>query len=72
MSFTVAQLSALENAIASGVLEVEYNGRRTRYQTMAAMLQARNLMRSTLLASGALTDTTTNRGPASLAIYCRD
>lgn len=73
MSFTVTQLNALEAAIASGVLEVEYNGKRTRYQNMTALLQARNLVRASLVASGAISDSTqTNRGPASLAVFSRE
>lgn len=44
MAFTQAQLDKLEEAIATGALEVEYGDKRVRYRSMAEMLQARELM----------------------------
>lgn len=42
MALTQADLDALDLAIASGTLEVEFNGRRQRYQTTTALIEARN------------------------------
>lgn len=38
MAFTSTELDALKKAYASGVTEVEYDGRRTRYDSGAAIL----------------------------------
>ncbi len=38
MAFTSTELDALKRAYASGVLEVEYDGRKTRYDSGAALL----------------------------------
>ena len=38
MSYTEAELTALKRAYASGVLKVEYDGRRTEYDNGAALL----------------------------------
>jgi len=48
MAFTQAQLDALEEAIAQGVLEVKYQDREVRYRSMNQMLQLRDLMRRSL------------------------
>lgn len=46
MAWTSGQLTALEMAIALGVLEVEYpDGTRKRYRDQAEMLALRNQMR---------------------------
>lgn len=37
MAYTQTQIENLEKAIASGVLEVEYQDRRVRYQSLAEM-----------------------------------
>lgn len=37
-----AQLAAIDAAIASGVLEVEFRDRRVRYRSMAELMQARS------------------------------
>ena len=42
MSLNQSHLDALDAAIASGTLEVEYQGRRVRYQSTSALLAARN------------------------------
>ena len=73
MAFTVNQLNALDAAIASGRLEVEYNGKRVRYNNVSDLLKARNLVRAELVSSGQLTAPgQSNRGPASLAVFSRD
>jgi hypothetical protein len=41
MALTQADLDALDTAIASGTLEVEFNGRRVRYQHTGELIAAR-------------------------------
>jgi hypothetical protein len=57
MALTQADIDALDMAIASGTLEVEFDGRRQKFQTTAAMIQARNH------ASMVLNNQAQNRGP---------
>lgn len=53
-NFTQEQLDTLEEAIASGVLIVEYSDKKVTYRSMKEMLIARDLMRRKLgLTSGA-------------------
>lgn len=54
-SFTQEQLDALEEAIASGVLTVEYTDKKVTYRSMSEMMQARDLIRRRLglVSSGA-------------------
>lgn len=42
MALTQADLDALDAAIASGTLEVEFDGRRQRFQTTASLIAARD------------------------------
>lgn len=73
MSFTLTQHAALEAAIASGTMEVQYDGKRVKYQSMSDLIQAYNLVTSALQASGQLAVApNSNRGPSSLAVFCRD
>jgi hypothetical protein len=39
MSFTQTELDALKRAYATGVLEVEYDGKKTRYDSGEALLR---------------------------------
>lgn len=48
MPDTEDQLVALDAAIASGVMEVQFNGRVVRYQTIDNMLKARAILASRL------------------------
>lgn len=48
MAFSQAQLDALENAIASGTLEIEYDGNKKKFRSMSELIQARNLLRKEL------------------------
>src|SRR3546814_16543994 len=69
MAFTTAQLQALDNAIASGRLTVSYGGRQVTYQSMAALIKARNLMREELVGGGKLVEgPQTNPGPSSRTV----
>lgn len=69
--FTVEQLTAIESAIASGELVVQYNGKRVEYRSMADLVAARNLMRGDLLASGALA-APAGRGSTTVTSYHSD
>jgi hypothetical protein len=42
MALTKTDLDALDQAIASGTLEVEFEGRRQKFQTTDALIKARN------------------------------
>lgn len=47
-SYTQAQLTALEGAIASGALEVSYSDRRVRYRSLSEMMKIATDMRIAL------------------------
>jgi hypothetical protein len=73
MAFTLNQLNAVDAAIASGQLSVEYDGKKISYRSMDDLLKARELIRSELIAAGVLTVAPlTNRGPAALTYFSRD
>ena len=55
MAFTLAQLSAIEAAMASGELMVEYEGKKVQYRSMPDLVIAYNKVRAELIATGALT-----------------
>lgn len=59
MAFTLAQLDAIETAMASGELLVEYEGKKVQYRSMGDLVTARNLVRAELIASGQLAAPTT-------------
>ena len=50
MAYSIAQLTALESALASGHLEVQYADKKVKYQTTADMIRARDLLRDQLSA----------------------
>lgn len=73
MAFTLNQLSAIDNAIASGQLSVEYDGKKVTYRSIADLMTARSLVVSELTAAGLLGQSRlSNRGPSSLATFSRD
>ena len=73
MAFTLNQLNALEAALASGQLSVNYDGKSVTYRSVGDLMQARNLIRGELMAAGLLSPSPlSNRGPASLATFGRD
>lgn len=49
--FTQAQVDVLTRAIGLGVLEVEHNGKRTKYQSLSEMLTLRDRMKSEIAAA---------------------
>lgn len=67
--FTITQLEAIEAAIASGELTVEYDGKRVTYRSMADLRNARDLIRGELIAAGTIVDATP---PRSYAAHSRD
>jgi DNA-directed RNA polymerase specialized sigma24 family protein len=69
MAFTTTQLTAIEEAIASGELTVKYDGKEVTYRNMADLIAARDLIRGELIAAGTITDTTPRR---SYAVHSRD
>jgi hypothetical protein len=52
-TFTQANLAAIEEAIAGGYLEVRYDDKVVKYQTMSDLMRARNLIASSLSAATA-------------------
>lgn len=73
MAFTLNQLNAIEKAIASGSLKVSYDGKTVEYRSTSDLIATRNLIRSELIAEGALvSNSLTNRGPGVLTVFSRD
>lgn len=54
MAFTQAQLDAVETAIASGELKVMFDGREVIYRSIDDLLKARDVIKSSLQASGSI------------------
>jgi hypothetical protein len=48
MAFTQQNLDALEQAIATGTLSIEYNGKRITYRSVADLLKARDVIKTEL------------------------
>lgn len=44
MAFTTADLAAVESALASGELSVQYADRRVQYRSVAELMQAREMI----------------------------
>jgi roadblock/LC7 domain-containing protein len=73
MAFSLNQLNALEAAMASGQTSVSYDGKRIDYRSVGELVQARNIVRAELIASGQLSASPlSNRGPGSLMTFSRD
>lgn len=53
MAFTSADLDALDAAITNEALEVEYDGRRTKFRSMSELLAARAHVKAELAAAAA-------------------
>ena len=53
MAWTQSDLDAIEAAIASGELDVQYSDKRVRYRSIAELLQAREVIRGVLAAAAA-------------------
>lgn len=57
MSFTTSDLAAVDQAIATGELTVELNGRRVTYRSMADLERARQIIKGELSASSPTSST---------------
>lgn len=53
MAFTQTQLDALDEAIASGTLEVWYDHKKVEYRSLDEMLQIRRMMSAEIARAGA-------------------
>lgn len=60
MAFTSSDLTALDEAIASGALEVQYTDKRVKYRSLDDMIKVRRLIKKEL----GLTDTSKRRKQA--------
>lgn len=69
MAFTVAQLAVLEDAIASGSLEVTYEGKTIKYPSFEDLQKRYEYVRSQLVAAGSLSETRTR---VSVADFSKD
>lgn len=69
MAFSVAQLTAIETALGTGELTVEFEGKKVVYRSIAELRSARDLIRAELVAAGLVTDTTPRR---SYAMFSKD
>jgi hypothetical protein len=70
MAFSTAQLAAIEAAIASGELVVQYEGKRVEYRSIGDLMKARDLVRAELVATGQLA--ASSRGSTTVASYSSD
>lgn len=70
MSFTLEQLTAVKQAIASGTLEVEFNGKRVKYRSMSELREAKELIEAELIALGIYTPPTA--GTVRTSIFRRE
>ena len=52
-TFTQANLAAIEEAIAGGYLEIRYDDKVVKYQSMSDLMRARNLIANSLAAATA-------------------
>ncbi len=70
MAFTVAQLTALEESIGSGTLEVQYDGKVVRYQSMDDLIKAYNFVYAKLESQGLISASARTR--VSVATFSKD
>jgi len=68
MAYTTTQLAALQAALASGELSVEYDGKKVQYRSVAELERAIAVVQGALETAGTLTQTPRR----SLAAYSRD
>lgn len=60
MAFSLAQLAAIEDAIASGELSVSFEGKSVTYRSINDLIAARNLMRGDLINAGLMAASVAN------------
>lgn len=56
MAFTQAQLTAIENALAEGVLTVKYQDKQVTYRSLDELIRIRNLMSQSLNQTGGVVE----------------
>lgn len=61
MAFTVAQLTVIEEAIASGSLEVTYEGKTIKYPSFEDLQKRYDFVKAQLVAAGAVAASSTPR-----------
>ena len=72
MAFTTTQYQAICDAIGSGELIVQYDGKRVEYRSVAELKQAKALIEAELVASGQMAAPSTGgiqRGSTTYAMY---
>ena len=69
MAFTVAQLTVIEEAIASGSLEVTYEGKTIKYPSFEDLQKRYDFVKAQLVAAGLVTET---RQRVSVASFSKD
>lgn len=76
MAFTLTQHSALCEAIASGELMVQYDGKKVEYRSVSDLIKAKNVVEADLIARGLLAPPATasgvERGGTTLAAFYPD
>lgn len=72
MAYSISQLTALETALASGQLEVQYVDKKIKYQSTADMMKLRNQMVAELTASGVIAAAVTRTPSTSVAQFSRE
>jgi hypothetical protein len=68
MAFTTTQLTALESALATGQLRVEYDGIKTEYRSIAELKAAYEFVKAKLEEQG----TIPARKRVSYSAFCKD
>lgn len=76
MAFTLTQYTAICDAIASGELMVQYDGKRVQFRTVDELVKAKALIEADLIARGLLAPPATasgvERGGTTLAAFYPD
>ena len=68
MAFTLTQLAALEEAIGTGELSVQYDGKKVEYRSIEELIRAYHFVRNALMATGQVPQINS----ASLAVFSRN
>lgn len=72
-AFTLSQYTAICEAIGSGQLMVQYDGKKVEFRSMADLLKAKAAIEADLVASGQLAPPSVGgvqRGGTTYAAYC--
>lgn len=67
MAYSLVQLQALQDALASGELEVQFEGKVVKYRSINELKNAIGIVTDSLVASGLLTDDVPRRSYASFS-----